>query len=68
MDVTIQAKRQRSVVANYELGSVVGIGAYGEVRSARHIKTGKRVAVKIVDMTRFPDQTALLMRREVSCC
>ena len=41
------------VVCGYELESVIGIGTYGEVRCARQVQNGQRVAVKIVDLSRF---------------
>lgn len=33
----------RPIVGGYELGGILGIGTYGEVRHAVHIKSGRQV-------------------------
>lgn len=52
-------------VGGYELGGVLGVGTYGEVRLARSVLTGQRYAVKLVDLSRFNDETVQLIRREI---
>lgn len=37
------------VVGDYRLGATIGQGSFGTVREAEHVRTGQRVAVKIVD-------------------
>ena len=51
---------------DYAMGPVLGIGTYGEVRSAIHLQTGKQIALKIVDLARFRPDTAALMLKEIS--
>ena len=53
------------VVDEYEMGPVIGIGTYGEVRCARNVYTNERVAIKIVDLSRFQEEIAALMDKEV---
>jgi len=53
------------LVCGYELGPTIGIGTYGEVRCARVAATGLRVAIKIVDQSRFQDATRQLLAREI---
>lgn len=50
----------------YQVGGVIGVGTYGEVRYAVSLVTGERVAIKIVDLARFSVETAGLMRKEIS--
>ena len=44
---------------------MIGIGAYGEVRYATCLDSGHLVALKIVDLSRFQEETALLMFKEI---
>ena len=56
------------IIANglYQIGGVIGVGTYGEVRYAVSLVTGERVAIKIVDLARFSVETAGYMRKEIS--
>jgi serine/threonine protein kinase len=54
------------VAGLYQVGGVIGVGTYGEVRYAVSLTTGERVAIKIVDLARFSIETAGLMRKEIS--
>ena len=54
------------VAGAYQVGGVIGVGTYGEVRYAVSIVTGERVAIKIVDLARFTRETAGLMRKEIA--
>lgn len=66
MDMSLGVRKARGdVVAGYELGAVIGIGTYGEVRCARNITTNQRVAVKIVELTRCRDDARALIENEV---
>ena len=79
---------QYRYAGGYELGPVIGVGTYGEVRYGRSIDgttrdedddgpTGKpalqyptllpgaSVAIKLIDLARFTDDTAVLMRKEI---
>jgi serine/threonine protein kinase len=53
------------VVAGFELGPVIGIGTYGEVRCAVHVKSRQHVAIKIVDLNRFEAETTAIMLKEI---
>ncbi|MES1907871.1 MAG: hypothetical protein MHM6MM_000905 [Cercozoa sp. M6MM] len=44
------------VIGSYELGQVIGSGAFGEVRYALHRETEKAFAIKIMDRSRFRDE------------
>jgi serine/threonine protein kinase len=52
-------------VAGFDIGGVIGIGTYGEVRAAVDLETGHQVALKIVDLSRFQEETANLMFKEI---
>ena len=34
---------------NYRIGKTLGIGSFGKVKIAKHIKTGHKVAIKILN-------------------
>ena len=38
-----------TVLSNYILGKTLGIGSFGKVKIARHISTGQKVAIKILN-------------------
>ncbi|XP_053551398.1 serine/threonine-protein kinase MARK2-like [Bombina bombina] len=46
-------QEEHLIVGNYRLLQTLGKGSYAEVRLAQHIKTGKQVAVKIIDKNNF---------------
>lgn len=56
---------KHSPLAGYDIGPVVGIGTYGEVRCASHSLSRKRVAIKIVDLSRFGDDARKIIQKEV---
>ena len=81
---------QYRYAGGYELGPVIGVGTYGEVRYGRSIDgtnrdedddtpdhtagkpstqttlmPGASVAIKLIDLARFTDDTAVLMRKEI---
>jgi serine/threonine protein kinase len=55
----------RISAAGYRLGAVIGIGTYGEVRYARHEATQQRVAIKIIDPSRFREETTQQLMKEI---
>lgn len=61
-----QLPQGKIVAGLYQVGGVIGVGTYGEVRYAVSLTTGDRVAIKIVDLARFSVETAQLMRKEIS--
>lgn len=61
---------QVNVVCGYEVGGVIGIGTFGEVRCGKsldHTKDASRqhVALKIVDVSRFSSELNLVLVKEV---
>ena len=56
----------QTLAGAYQVGGVIGVGTYGEVRYAVSVVTGDRVAIKIVDLARFSRETAGLMRKEIA--
>ncbi|XP_070616684.1 SNF-related serine/threonine-protein kinase-like [Erythrolamprus reginae] len=51
----------------YDLGRRLGRGHFAEVRLARHVFTGERVAVKVIEKSRLGSAAAARLRREVGC-
>ncbi|XP_032086315.1 LOW QUALITY PROTEIN: SNF-related serine/threonine-protein kinase-like [Thamnophis elegans] len=51
----------------YDLGRRLGRGHFAEVRLARHVFTGERVAVKVIEKSRLGGAAAARLRREVGC-
>ncbi|XP_063169143.1 SNF-related serine/threonine-protein kinase-like [Candoia aspera] len=51
----------------YDLGRRLGRGHFAEVRLARHVFTGERVAVKVIEKGRLGGGAAARLRREVGC-
>lgn len=53
------------VFNGYCVGDVIGIGTYGEVRFATRVDTNELVALKVVDLTRFEEDAAALIIKEI---
>ncbi|KAI3454706.1 hypothetical protein Pfo_011369 [Paulownia fortunei] len=51
-----------SLLRNYRLGKTLGHGSFGKVKIAEHIRTGHKVAIKILNRRRMK------MRREIKIC
>eukprot|EP00471_Norrisiella_sphaerica_P002380 CAMPEP_0184479844 /NCGR_PEP_ID=MMETSP0113_2-20130426/1404_1 /TAXON_ID=91329 /ORGANISM="Norrisiella sphaerica, Strain BC52" /LENGTH=733 /DNA_ID=CAMNT_0026858005 /DNA_START=167 /DNA_END=2368 /DNA_ORIENTATION=+ len=51
-------------MANYKLGPIIGLGTYGEVRYAEN-ENGLPVAIKIVDLSKFEEDAAEMMTKEI---
>ncbi|KAG5190064.1 putative serine/threonine kinase, partial [Tribonema minus] len=55
------------LVGKYKLTSVIGEGAFGQVRLGTHVDTGLRVAVKVMDLDRVRKEgMSVHVRREIS--
>jgi len=55
-----------TVIDKYELGALLGIGTYGEVRVGTHMQSGEKVALKLVDLNRFRPEVAQFMTKEIN--
>jgi len=51
--------------ADYKIGSLIGIGSFGEVRRAINTSNGMSVAVKIIDPSRFSKNEAKMVEHEI---
>ena len=49
----------------YDLEETLGEGHYAVVKSARHVFTGERVAVKVIDKTKLDAATRVQMMQEI---
>lgn len=58
-----------SLVRNYRLGKTLGHGSFGKVKIAEHIRTGYKVAIKILNRRKMksPDMEEKV-RREIKIC
>ena len=52
-------------IGKYQLLKTIGKGNFAKVKLARHIPTGKQVAVKIIDKTQLNDKVLRKVSREV---
>ena len=60
-------KPRKKVVGKYELGKLLGEGAWGKVRLGIHQVTKKKVAIKIIEKDIIRKQNmSLQIKREVS--
>mmetsp|Transcript_19967 Transcript_19967/g.48895 ORF Transcript_19967/g.48895 Transcript_19967/m.48895 type:complete len:736 (-) Transcript_19967:321-2528(-) len=62
-------KKENGIVSSatntsYKLGPIIGLGTYGEVRYAENSQ-GLPVAIKIVDLSKFEDDAAEMMTKEI---
>lgn len=52
-------------IGNYRLLKTIGKGNFAKVKLARHVLTGKEVAVKIIDKTQLNSSSLQKLFREV---
>ena len=55
-----------AVASRYEIGKVIGKGAFASVRRAEHRETGNKVAIKIIDR-KHDASDAESLAQEISC-
>eukprot|EP00187_Rhodella_violacea_P006236 CAMPEP_0174907192 /NCGR_PEP_ID=MMETSP0167-20121228/59877_1 /TAXON_ID=38298 /ORGANISM="Rhodella maculata, Strain CCMP736" /LENGTH=69 /DNA_ID=CAMNT_0016150615 /DNA_START=51 /DNA_END=257 /DNA_ORIENTATION=+ len=48
------------VASNYEMGELIGKGAFGQVYKGIERSTGKIVALKVVDMEAYNDEIEII--------
>lgn len=55
-------------IGKYKLIKTIGKGNFAKVKLAKHLPTGKEVAIKIIDKTQLNAGSLQKLFREVSCC
>ena len=63
--VTPSPESLHSFEALYDVGSVLGEGAYSVVKMGRYKSTGERVAIKCIDKSKLNEEDEGALRREV---
>ena len=58
--------RNGDIAGLYDLGETIGKGNFAVVKLARHVFTGERVAVKVIDKTKLDDIARANLFQEVS--
>ena len=56
-----------AIAGAYDLDKELGKGRFAVVRLARHVFTGERVAVKVIDKTKLDDVSRDHLYKEVNC-
>ena len=59
------ADSKNMIAGLYDLGETIGEGHYAVVKLARHVFTGERVAVKVIDKMKLDQSTRTQMMQEV---
>lgn len=54
-------------IGKYKLIKTIGKGNFAKVKLAKHLPTGKEVAIKIIDKTQLNPGSLQKLFREVSC-
>jgi SNF-related kinase len=62
-----QAKSDAPIIGLYELEQTIGQGHFAVVKSARHVFSGERVAIKIIDKTKLDPISRDHLFQEVRC-
>lgn len=58
--------KTREVIGDYYIGKLLGTGTFGIVRFGKHIPSGKKVAIKVVNKVRAAKHQATeLITREI---
>ena len=52
-------------IADYEIGSIIGIGSFGKVVLAKNKVSGHEYAVKIIDKTVIPEEHLFTLKNEI---
>ncbi|XP_076332866.1 uncharacterized protein LOC143237471 [Tachypleus tridentatus] len=60
-------KYDGKIAGLYDLGDVIGRGHFAVVKLARHVFTGEKVAVKVIDKTKLDDVSRAHLYQEVRC-
>lgn len=56
-----------TIAGLYDLGETIGKGHYAVVKLARHVFTGEKVAVKVIDKTKLDEISRAHLFQEVRC-
>ncbi|XP_013779525.1 SNF-related serine/threonine-protein kinase-like [Limulus polyphemus] len=60
-------KYDGKIAGLYDLGDAIGRGHFAVVKLARHVFTGEKVAVKVIDKTKLDDVSRAHLFQEVRC-
>ncbi|CAG0889532.1 unnamed protein product [Cyprideis torosa] len=63
--VSVTRRGEEPVIGNYKLLKTIGKGNFAKVKLAKHIPTGKEVAIKIIDKTQLNPNSLQKLFREV---
>ena len=59
-------QESKNFIGDYTIGKLLGKGAYGSVKLGKHVTTGERVAIKIINKREQKTEKARLkIRREI---
>ena len=59
--------KDTKIAGLYDLGETLGAGHFSVVKFARHVFTGERVAVKVIDKSKLDDIARAHLFKEVRC-
>ena len=59
------SESKNMIAGLYDLGETIGEGHYAVVKLAKHVFTGERVAVKVIDKLKLDQSTRTQMMQEV---
>lgn len=62
-----KARHEGMIAGLYDLGETIGKGHYAVVKLARHVFTGEKVAVKVIDKTKLDEVSRAHLFQEVRC-
>ena len=59
------ADSRNMIAGSYDLGETIGEGHYAVVKLGKHVFTGEKVAVKVIDKMKLDQSTRTQMLQEV---
>ena len=61
----MMSESKNMIAGLYDLGETIGEGHYAVVKLAKHVFTGEKVAVKVIDKMKLDQSTRTQMMQEV---
>lgn len=59
--------KDTEIAGMYDMEDTIGAGHFAKVKLARHVFTGSKVAIKIIDKTKLDDVAKSHLHKEVNC-